>query len=75
MCDEVIGQYRNFISFWYDSSFHVGFRDNAIVQRVNRCSITIITFTGDLTAECVLSEYRKRAAVEELFMSSNTFTG
>ena len=35
----------------------------------------MITFTGDHDAECILSEYRKRDAVEKLFMSSKTFTG
>ncbi len=50
-------------------------RDNAVSQRVNRCGITVITFTGDHDAEYILSQYRKRDAVEKLFMSSKTFTG
>ena len=37
--------------------------------------ITVITFTGDHDAKYILSEYRKRDAVEKLFMSSKTFTG
>jgi transposase len=75
VCDDIMGPYRNFISFRYDGSFHIGIRDNAVSQRVNRCGITVITFTGDHDAEYVLSEYRKRDAVEKLFMSSKTFTG
>ncbi len=42
---------------------------------MNRCGITIIVFTGDHDAEYVLSQYRKRDAVEKLFVSSKTFTG
>ena len=75
VCDDIMGPYRNFISFRYDGSFHIRIRDNAVSQRVNRCGITVITFTGDHNAEYVLSEYRKRDAVEKLFMSSKTFTG
>ena len=75
VCGDIMGPYRNFISFRYDGTFHVRVRDNAVSQRVNRCGITIITFTGDHDAEYVLSEYRKRDAVEKLFMSSRTFTG
>ena len=75
VCGDIMGPYRNFISFRYDGTFHVRVRDNAVSQRVNRCGITIITFTGDHDAEYVLSEYRKRDAVEKLFMSSKTFTG
>ena len=75
VCDDIMGPYRNFISFRYDGSFHIRIRDNAVSQRVNRCGITVITFTGDHDAEYVLSEYRKRDAVEKLFMSSKTFTG
>ena len=75
VCDDIMGPYRNFISFRYDGSFHVRIRDNAVSQRVNRCGITIIAFTGHHDAEYVLSQYRKRDAVEKLFMSSKTFTG
>ncbi|MGP6238841.1 IS1634 family transposase [Cuniculiplasma sp. SKW4] len=75
VCDDIMGPYRNFISFRYDGSFHIRIRDNAVSQRVNRCGITVITFTGDHDSEYVLSEYRKRDAVEKLFMSSKTFTG
>ena len=75
VCDDIMGPYRNFISFRYDGSFHIRIRDNAVSQRVNRCGITIIAFTGHHDAEYVLSEYRKRDAVEKLFMSSKTFTG
>ena len=70
-----MGPYRNFISFRYDGSFFIRIRDNAVSERVNRCGITVITFTGDHDAEYTLSEYRKRDAVEKLFMSSKTFTG
>lgn len=75
VCDDIMGPYRNFISFRYDRSFHVRVRGNAVSQGVNRCGITVIAFTGDHNAEYVLSEYRKRDAVEKLFMSSKTFTG
>ena len=75
VCDEIMGPYRNFISFRYDGSYHIRIRDNAVSQRVNRCGITVIAFTGDHDAEYVLSEYRKRDAVEKLFMSSRTITG
>ena len=74
VCDDIMGPYRNFTSFRYDGSFHIKIRDNAISQRINRCGITIIVFTGDHDAEYVLSEYRKRDAVEKLFMSSKTFS-
>lgn len=47
VCDDVMGPYRNFISFRYDGSFHMSVRDNAASQRVNRCDITVITFTGE----------------------------
>ncbi len=36
VCDEIMGPYRNFISFRYDGSFHVRVRDNAVSQRLNR---------------------------------------
>lgn len=75
VCDDIMGPYRNFISFRYDNSFHVKIKDNAVSQRINRCGITIVTFTGDHSAEYVLSQYRKRDAVEKLFLSSKTFTG
>lgn len=75
VCDDTMGPYTNFISFRYDGSFFIRIRDNAVSQRVNRCGITVITFTGDHDAEYTLSEYRKRDAVEKLFMSSKTFTG
>ena len=75
VCDDTMGPYRNFISFRYDGSFHIRIRDNVVSQRVNRCGITVITFTGDHDAEYILSEYRKRDAVEKQFMSSKTFTG
>lgn len=75
VCEEIMGQYVRFISWKYDGSFHVNVRDNAVSQRVNRCGITIITFTGDHDAPYVLSEYRKRDSVEKLFLSSKTFTG
>ena len=42
---------------------------------MNRCGITVITFTGDHDAKYILSEHRKRDAVEKLFMLSKTFTG
>ncbi len=73
--DEIMGPYKNFVSWRYDGSFHVRIRDNAVSQRINRCGITVITFTGDHTAEYILSEYRKRDSVEKLFMSSKTFAG
>ena len=44
-------------------------------QYINRWGITIIAFTGDYTTEYVLSQYRKRNAVEKLFKRSKTFTG
>ena len=75
VCDDIMGQYRNFVSFLYDGSFLIRTRDNAVSQMVNRCGITVITFTGDHDAEYTLSEYKKRDAVEKLFMSSKTFTG
>ena len=65
----------SFISWRHDGSFHVRVRDNAVSQRVNRCGITIITFTGDHDAQYVLSEYKKRDSVEKLFLSSKTFAG
>ena len=74
VCDGTMDPYRNFISFRYDGSFFIRIRDNAVSQRVNRCGIIVITFTGDHDAEYTLSEYRKRDAVEKLFMSSKTFT-
>ena len=52
--DDIMGPYRNFISFWYDGSFHIRIRDNAVSQRVNRCGITVITFTGDHDGEYIL---------------------
>ena len=75
VCDDIMGPYRNFLSFRYDGSFHIRRRDNAVSQGVSRRGITVITFTGDHDAEYTLSEYRKRDAVEKLFMSSKTFTG
>ncbi len=47
VCDDIMGPYRNFISFRYDNSFHVKIKDNAVSQRINRCGITVLTFTGD----------------------------
>ena len=67
--------YRNFISFQYDGSFHIRISDNTISLRVTRCGIIVITFTCDHTAEYVLSEYPKKGTVENLFISSKTFTG
>ena len=72
---EIMGPYLSFISWRHDGSFHVRVRDNAVSQRVNRCGITIITFTGDHDAQYVLSEYKKRDSVEKLFLSSKTFAG
>ena len=74
VCDDIMGPYRIFISFRYDGSFHIWIRDNAVSQRVNRCGITEITFTGDHDAEYTPSEYRKRDTVEKLCISSKTFT-
>ena len=73
--DDLMDQYRNFLPSRYDGSFSVRVRDNAVSQRVNRCGITIIAFTGDHAAEYMLSKYRKMDTVEKLFMSSMTFTG
>ncbi|MGP6207395.1 hypothetical protein ACNF42_05130 [Cuniculiplasma sp. SKW3] len=75
VCDDIMAPYRNFISFRYDGSFHIRIRGNAVSQRVNRCGITVIKLTGDHDSEYVLSEYRKRDAVEKMFMSSKTFIG
>ena len=72
---EIMGPYLSFISWKHDGSFHVRVRDNAVSQRVNRCGITIITFTGDHDAQYVLSEYKKRDSVEKLFLSSKSFAG
>ena len=33
VCDEIMGPYRNFISFQYDGSFHIRIRDNAVCNR------------------------------------------
>ena len=30
VCDDIMGPYRNFISFRYDGSFHISIRDNAV---------------------------------------------
>lgn len=68
VCADIMGLYGNFISWKYDDSFRVKVRDNAVSQRTNRCSITIITFTGDHPAEYVLSEYRKRDSVEKMLL-------
>lgn len=65
----------SFISWRHDGSFRVRVRDNAVSQRVNRCGITIITFTGDHDAQYMSSEYKKRDSVEKLFLSSKTFAG
>ncbi|MCL4314356.1 MAG: hypothetical protein M1454_01320 [Candidatus Thermoplasmatota archaeon] len=73
--DDIMDPYRNFVFFGYAGSFHIRIRDNAISQRVNRCGITVIAFTGDHDAEFVLSECRKLGAVEKLFISSKTFMG
>ena len=73
--DEIMGPYRPFISWRYDGTFHLKVRDNAVSQRINRCGITIITYTGDHDASYVLSEYRKRDSVEKLFLSSKSFSG
>ena len=75
VCYDIMSPYRKFISFRYDGLFNIRIRDNTVSQRVNRCGITEITFTGDYAAEYVLLEYCKRNAVEKLFMSSKTFTG
>jgi transposase len=75
VCEEIMGPYMNFISWKYDGSFHVKVRDNAVSQRINRCGIIVITFTGDHDAQYILSEYRKRDSVEKLFLSSKTFAG
>ncbi|MEM0134708.1 MAG: hypothetical protein QXU18_05690 [Thermoplasmatales archaeon] len=61
----IMGPYRSFISWKYDGMFHLNARDNAVLQRMNRCGITIITFTGYHYASHVLSEYRKRDSVEK----------
>jgi hypothetical protein len=70
-----MGSYSKFISWKYDTTFHVKIRDNDVSQRINRCGITIIIFTGDNDLEFILSEYRKRDAVEKMFMSSKTYSG
>ncbi|MGC8645561.1 MAG: IS1634 family transposase [Thermoplasmata archaeon] len=75
VCEEIMGPYANFISWRYDSSFHIKVRDNAVSQRVNRCGITIIAFTGDHDAQYILSEYRKRDSLEKMFPSPKTFAG
>ncbi|MEM0136710.1 MAG: hypothetical protein QXU18_16025 [Thermoplasmatales archaeon] len=64
--DDIMGPYRSFISWKYDGMFHLNVRDNAVSQRMNRCGITIITFTGDHDASYVLSGYRKRDSVEKM---------
>ena len=74
VCDYIIDPYRNFISFQYGGSYHIRIRDNAVLQRVNRCGITVRTFSSDHDVEYMLSECRKRDAVERLFISSKTFT-
>ncbi|MHB8395585.1 MAG: IS1634 family transposase [Thermoplasmataceae archaeon] len=73
--DEVMSGYRNFISWRYSDGFILKMKENTISQRVNRCGITIIAFTGDHDACEILDEYRKRDSVEKMFIASKSFTG
>ncbi|MEM0135685.1 MAG: hypothetical protein QXU18_10770 [Thermoplasmatales archaeon] len=66
--DDIMGPYRSFVSWKYDGMFHLNVRDNAVSQRMNRCCITIITFTDDHYASSVLSEYSKRDSVEKMLL-------
>jgi len=40
---------------------------------VNRCGVTIITFTGEYDPSDLLMQYRKGDSVEKLFLSSKSF--
>ena len=73
--EEIMGAYMNFISWKYSGSFTVKIRENAVSQRVNRCGMTIITFTGDHDPSDLMMQYRKRDSVEKLFLSSKSFLG
>lgn len=73
--NDIMGPYRQFISWKYNGTFQLKVRDSSVSQRINRCGITIIVYTGDLDAPYVLSEYRKRDSVEKLFLSSKSFAG
>ena len=74
--EEIMGGYLNFIRWKYDwnsNAFTVRIKENAVSQRVNRCGITIIAFTGEYDSADLLMQYRKRDSVEKLFLSSKSY--
>ena len=76
--EEIMGGYLNFITWKYDrdsNTFTVRIKENAVSQRVNRCGITIIAFTGEYDPTDLLMQYRKRDSVEKLFLSWKSFLG
>ena len=75
VAEEIMGGYLNFITWKYDrdsNTFTVRIKENAVSQRVNRCGITIIAFTGEYDSADLLMQYRKRDSVEKLFLSSKS---
>ncbi len=73
--NDIMSSYRSYISWKYSSGFNIKVKENAVSQRVNRCGITVITYTGEYDATTILERYRKRDSVEKLFLSSKSFLG
>ena len=70
-----MGEYYNYIMWEYDGSFKVWPRENAILQCVNRCGITMIGYKGNYKPEKVLIWYMERNSIEKMFLSLKSYLG